>query len=70
MADTITLIAKDEDGERILDEFEARTSLEAEADDGTREYALSDDDHRIDVVQTLTGIDEGWTEHIALEMPS
>ena len=72
MADTITFLPKDDDGERILDEFEQQTDLEATTgdDDSARVYALEGDDHKIEIVQTLTDIDPEWSQHIALEMPA
>jgi len=71
MADTITLLPKDDDGARILDEFEQQTDLSPANDDGdARVYALEGDDHQVEIVQTLTDIDPAWTEHIALEMPA
>jgi hypothetical protein len=72
MADTITLLPQDDDGERILDEFEQQTGLEPE--DATageaRVYPLEGEDHQTEVVQTLTDIDADWSQHIALEMPA
>lgn len=71
MADTITFLPKDDDGARILDEFEQQTGFTAEEgdDEGARVYALQGDDHRTHVVQTLNGIDPEWSQHIALRMP-
>lgn len=72
MADTITFLPKDDDGERILDEFEQQTDLEAtsDGDESARAYALEGEDHRVEIVQTLTDIDPEWSEHIALQMPA
>lgn len=72
MADTITFLPKDDEGERILDEFEQQTDLEATegGDESARAYALEGEDHRIEIVETLNGIDAGWSEHIALQMPA
>ena len=73
MADTITFLPKDDEGERILDEFEQQTDLAADAgdeDDTARVYPLEGDDHRVEIVETLNGIDSGWAEHIALQMPA
>lgn len=72
MADTITFLPKDDAGERILDEFEQQTDLEASSggDESARAYALAGEDHRVEIVQTLTDIDPKWSEHIALEMPA
>jgi hypothetical protein len=72
MADTITFLPKDDAGEQILDEFEQQTDLEAATgdDENARVYSLAGDDHRTDIVQTLTEIDPEWSEHIALQMPA
>jgi hypothetical protein len=72
MADTITFLPKDDEGERILDEFEQQTDLEATpgTDESARAYALEGEDHRVEIVQTLTDIDPEWSRHIALEMPA
>jgi hypothetical protein len=71
MADTITLIPQDEEAERILDELEDQTGLEAEeGDDDSRVYAIDGEDHRIEIVQTLNDIDEDWAEHLALGSPA
>jgi hypothetical protein len=71
MATTITLIPQDDDGERILDEFEQQTSLEAEdGGDHARIYALEGEDHRIEIIETLDDIEAEWPQHIALESPA
>jgi hypothetical protein len=72
MADTITLIAQDDDAEAILDEFEERTGLQREEsdDDETRVYAIEGEDHRIEIVETLDEIDEHWPQHVALGSPA
>jgi hypothetical protein len=72
MASTITLIPKDDDGERILDEFEERTGLEPEekGDEDERIYPLEGDDHRIEIVDTLDDIDVDWAKHVGLGMPA
>ena len=60
MADTITFMPKDDEGERILDEFEQQTDLEAgdrRGGDAARVYPLEGDDHQIEIVETLTDID-------------
>ena len=71
MATSITFIAADDDGARILDEFEEQTSLEPEDGGGaSRTYALEGDDHRIEIIQTLDDIEADWPQHIALESPA
>jgi hypothetical protein len=72
MASTITFVAKDDEGERILDEFEQQTDLEPAEDEGSarRVYPLEGEDHQIEIVDTLTDIDPEWSEHIALEAPA
>jgi hypothetical protein len=70
MADVITLIPRDEDGERIADAFAEQTGLEAEEADGRRIFTVDGTEHEIEVVQTLDGIDEDWTQHVALGDPA
>jgi hypothetical protein len=72
MADTIIFVTKDDEGARILDEFEQQTELEPEGDGGgeRRVYPLEGEDHQIEIVETLTDIDPEWTEHLALESPA
>jgi hypothetical protein len=36
---------------------------------GGAEFPLEGKDHEIEVVQTLTGIDPSWTDHVALGSP-
>jgi hypothetical protein len=72
MATTLTLIPQDDDGEKILDEFEVRTGLEPEqtGDDDERIYPLEGEDHRIEIVETLDDIDTEWTHHVSLGSPA
>jgi len=71
MADTITLIEKDDDAARILDAFEEETGLEPDlGEEGTRIYTLSGDDHQVAIVRTLTEIDDDWGEHVAVGDPA
>jgi hypothetical protein len=72
MASSITFILTNQpEGDRILDAFEERTGLESEKpDDQTRVYPLEGDDHRVDVVQTLTEIDARWSDHLSPQVPS
>jgi hypothetical protein len=71
MATTITFVPQDDEGERILDEFETQTGLDAEdGGDAARIYPLEGDDHRIEIIETLDGISDSWTEHLALESPA
>lgn len=69
MASSISFAIKNRDeADRILDAFEQRTGLEPEPSDGDRRvYPLTGEDHRVDVVQTLTAIDEHWSEHLVPE---
>jgi hypothetical protein len=70
-ATTITFIPQDDDGERILDEFEQQTSLDPEdGGDGGRIYPLEGPDHRIEIIETLDDIDPEWNEHLALQSPA
>jgi hypothetical protein len=71
MADTIILIPQDDEAERILDEFEQQTGLEpADTDGEERVYPLEGDEHRVEIVQTLTEIDEDWSEHVTVGSPA
>ena len=69
MASSISFAIKNPaEADRILDAFEQRTGLEPETTDGDRRvYPLEGEDHQVDVVQTLTDIDEGWSEHLVPE---
>jgi hypothetical protein len=71
MANPIILTPLDEspDAERILDAFEQRTGLDADRRASGRFYELDDDEHRQRIVQTLTDIDERWTDHVGLRDP-
>jgi hypothetical protein len=71
MADRIVLLTRG-DGARaheIIDSFAQRSGLEPHEVDGGVEFPLSGDDHEVPVVQTLTEIDPGWTDHLALGEP-
>jgi hypothetical protein len=72
MATTLTLIPQDDEGEKILDEFEVRTGLEPEetGDEDERIYPLEGEDHRIEIVETLDDIDAEWTQHLSLGSPA
>jgi hypothetical protein len=69
MASSITFVIKNHaEADRILDAFEARTGLEPEESaDDTRTYPLEGEDHKVDIVQTLTAIDQHWPEHLVPE---
>jgi hypothetical protein len=71
MASSITFVVTNQpDADRILDAFEQQTGLESEKpDEQTRIYPLEGDDHRVEVVQTLTKIDEHWTDHLSPQVP-
>ncbi len=55
--------------ERILDEFEQRTGLRSDAHDAGRVYEIHDEQHRTQIVQTLTDIDDRWTDHLGFKLP-
>jgi hypothetical protein len=69
MADQIILTKLDDDADRILDAFEDQTGLEGDDEGDRRRFDVTDHSHRIDVVQTLTDIDEDWTEHVGVADP-
>ena len=71
MADQVILqtVGSSSEAERIFAEFEQRTGLRSEARDDGRYYELHGDEHRTRIVQTLTEIDAGWTDHVGLKLP-
>ena len=71
MAERIVLLSRG-DGSRareIIDSFAQRSGLEPQDVDGGVEFPLSGSDHEVPVVQTLTEIDPGWPDHLALGEP-
>ncbi len=70
MADQIILTKLDDEADRILDAFADETGLEREDHADHAHFPIEADDHDIDVVQTLTDIDEDWTEHVGLGDPA
>jgi hypothetical protein len=73
MADRLIFLPQGdpEAARRIVDAFAEQTGLtpQPSAEGGT-EFALGSEDHQIKVVQTLTGIDPDWSDHVALGDPS
>ncbi|HYF28049.1 MAG TPA: hypothetical protein VD931_20060 [Baekduia sp.] len=75
MASTITLQPRTDAPDphaaaAIIARFGEETGLEGEdTPEGGRIFDV-DDDHEIEVVQTLDEIDPDWPEHIALEDPA
>jgi hypothetical protein len=71
VADQIILQKLDgsDEADRILDEFERRTGLQSDARDEGRAYELHGEDHRTRIVQTLTEIAPGWTDHLGFKLP-
>ena len=71
MAERIVLLARGDESRarEIIDDFAQRTGLEPRDVDGGVEFPLSGDDHQVPVVQTLTEIDPGWTDHLAIGDP-
>lgn len=69
MTSSITFVIKNHaEADRILDAFEQRSGLKPEDSGGdTRVYPLEGEDHRVNVVQTLTDIDEHWPQHLVPE---
>jgi hypothetical protein len=70
MADPIIFTKLDADADRILDAFEQRTGLEGEDDGDRRVFEVEGAEHEVDVVQTLTDIDEDWTDHVGVQDPA
>ncbi len=69
MPEQIILTKLDEDADRILDAFEEETGLHGDDEGDRRRFDVAAPDHGLDVVQTLTDIDEGWTEHVRVAEP-
>ncbi|MEJ7784708.1 MAG: hypothetical protein WKF96_07885 [Solirubrobacteraceae bacterium] len=69
MADQIILTKLDEDADRILDAFEEQTGLHGDDEGDRRRFDVAGAGHAVDVVQTLTDIDEDWTEHVGVADP-
>jgi|tagenome__1003787_1003787.scaffolds.fasta_scaffold20667534_2 hypothetical protein len=70
MADTITLIPRDEEGSRIVERFAEATGLEAEAEGDAQVFEVEGTEHEIPIVQTLDDIDPDWPEHVELGEPA
>jgi hypothetical protein len=69
MADQIILTKLDDEADRILDAFESETGLEGDDEGDRRRFDVAGPSHDIDVVQTLTDIDEDWSEHVGVADP-
>ncbi len=71
MADQVILqtVGDAAEADRILDEFEHRTGLRSDVRDAGRVYEIHDQDHRTRIVQTLTDIDDRWTDHLGFKLP-
>jgi hypothetical protein len=71
MADRLILLSRGDEqrSRQIIDAFQERTGLSAQQEDDRAVFELSPDDHRIEVVQTLTEIDPEWGQHVALGDP-
>ena len=69
MADQIILTKLDEEADRILDSFEEQTGLHGDDEGDRRRFDVTGAGHAVDVVQTLTDIDEDWTEHVGVADP-
>ncbi len=71
MGDRIILTKLDERADGILDRFQAQTGLDHVDDEhDKRTFHLAGPEHGIDVVETLTAIDEHWPSHVGFEDPS
>jgi hypothetical protein len=69
MADEIILTKLDDDADRILDAFEEHTGLHGDDEGDRRRFDVAGREHEIDVVQTLTDIDDAWTDHVGVADP-
>ena len=71
MGDRIILTKLDEQANDIIDRFQAETGFEHAEDDAQRRvFHIEGAEHGVDVVQTLTGIDEHWPAHVGLADPT
>jgi hypothetical protein len=72
VADKLTLLPRGDErrAREIVVEFAERTGLTPEVlPGGGASFSLAGEDHRIEVVQTLTEIDPSWSECVALGAP-
>jgi hypothetical protein len=69
MADEIILTKLDDDADQILDAFEEHTGLHGDDEGDRRRFDTRHGGHAVDVVQTLTDIDEDWAEHVGVADP-
>ena len=69
MADQIILTKLDEEADRILDAFEEHTGIHGDDEGDRRRFDTASGGHHVDVVQTLTDIDEHWPEHVGVADP-
>jgi len=71
MSDQLVLLTQgdEERSRQIIDAFAQKTGLSANRRPDGVAFELGPDDHRIEVVRTLTEIDSGWSEHVALGDP-
>jgi hypothetical protein len=70
MATSIILTKLDDDADAIVKAFAEETGLSAEDRGDTWVFDIDGEEHEIDVVQTLTAIDEDWTEHVGFQDPA
>lgn len=67
MAAVIALRPKDDRGQEVLDEFEARFNIQPMqvTDDGTRRYHLDAKDAEVDAFDSLLDkVDPDWSNHL------
>lgn len=71
MADQVIFqtVGDPERAQQILEQFEQRTGLRSDVRDAGRVYEIHDEEHRTQIVQTLTDIDDRWTDHLGFKLP-
>jgi hypothetical protein len=69
MAATIILTRVGDRADAIVGRFADETGLTPERRDEDWVFPVSGDEHEIKVVQTLTGIDEHWSDHVGFREP-
>ena len=72
MADQLVLVRREREprAEEIIQSFARRTGLKPQDRQASVVFELGPEDHRIDIVQTLTQIDSQWSEYLALGDPA
>ena len=68
MTNEIILTKLDDEADRIIEAFAERAGLHSD-DEGDRVHFDVSHDHELDVIQTLSEVDEDWPEHVGVADP-